>query len=113
MITKGTKVVLAILVAISVIWIVISVGGLFLYIYITSPPTFTSEQCEVVKQNFNKLKVGMTKEQVIPLMGGERRVRITLNPGNFPGEQPGEYLSEQKTPWEVWALCNNLNKRYE
>ena len=109
MIAKGTKVVLAILVAISVIWIVISVGGLFLYVYITSPPAFTDKQCEVVKQNFDKLKVGMTKKEVIPLIGGERKVRAIYNSGKFPGEPP----SEQKTPWEVWALCDNPQKYYE
>lgn len=102
-----------VLLAISVTWIVISVLGLFLYVYITSPPAFTDEQCEVVKQNFDKLKVGMTKEQVIPLIGGERKVGVILNPGSFPGERPGEFLSEQKTPWEVWALCNNPQTDYE
>lgn len=104
MTAKGTKVVLAILVAISVTWIVISVGGLFLYVHVTSPPPFTKEQCEVVKQNFDKLKVGMTKEQVIPLIGGERKVRVILNPGNFP---------EQQIRWEIWALCSNPNNPYE
>lgn len=104
MTAKGTKGVLAILITISVIWIIISVGGLFLYVHVTSPPAFTDEQCKVVKQNFDKLKVGMTKEQVIPLIGGEREVGVIFNPGKFP---------EQQNRWEVWALCNNPQKDYE
>ena len=108
----GSKV-FKVLLVLSVLWIIISVGGLVLYVYITSPPAFTDEQCEVVEQNFDKLKVGMTKEQVIPLIGGERKVGVILNPGSFPGERPGEFLSEQKTPWEIWALCSNPKKPYE
>lgn len=102
-----------VLLVISVVSLASVVAAPFLYIHITSLPAFTDEQCEVVEQNFDKLKVGMTKEQVIPLIGGERKVGVILNPGNFPGERPGEYLREQKTPWEIWALCDNPKKPYE
>lgn len=108
----GYKVVKVLLV-LSILWVIIVVGGSVLYVYITSPPAFTDEQCEVVEQNFDKLKVGMTKEQVIPLIGGERKVSAIYNPGNFPGDPPDEFLSEQKTPWEVWGLCNTYQKSYE
>lgn len=80
------------------------IAAAFVFIHITSPPTFTDKQCQVVKQNFDKLKVGMTKEQVIPLIGGEREVGVIFNPGKFP---------EQQNRWEVWALCNNPQKDYE
>lgn len=59
----------------------------FIYAYIFYPDAFTDEQCEVVEQNFDKLKVGMTKEQVIPLIGGERINTPILNPGKFPEQQ--------------------------
>lgn len=93
-----------VLLVISVVSLASVVAAALLFFHITSPPAFTDEQCEVVERNFDKLKVGMTKEEVIPLIGGERKVGVILNPGNFPG---------QHTRWEVWALCNNPQTDYE
>ena len=59
-------------------------------------PEYTKEQCDVVSKNFYKLKIGMTKEEVIPLIGGERKSTVYRNIGLFP---------EQKTQWEIWPLC--------
>ena len=96
--------ILKVLLVISVVSLASVVAAAFVFIHITSPPAFTDEQCEVVEQNFDKLKVGMTKEQVIPLIGGERKVGVIFNPGKFP---------EQQSRWQVWALCNNPQKDYE
>jgi hypothetical protein len=57
---------------------------------------FTTEQCSVVKSNFDKLKIGMNKNDVIPLIGGKRVKYVLLNPKHF---------SEQKNVWEIWPLC--------
>lgn len=59
-------------------------------------PEYTKEQCNVVRKNFHKLKIGMTKAEVLPLIGGERKRKITRNPGNF---------KEQKVKWEIYPLC--------
>jgi hypothetical protein len=74
---------------------------------------YTNEQCEVVEQNFDKLKVGMTKQEVIPLIGGERNYSVTYPPGNFPWKERGEYEPHQKNPWQLWVLCHNPKNRGE
>ena len=74
---------------------------------------YTDEQCEVVEQNFEKLKVGMTKEEVIPLIGGERGIYVNFYGGQFPGNKPEEYETQQKNIWQVWALCKNPKNRDE
>jgi outer membrane protein assembly factor BamE (lipoprotein component of BamABCDE complex) len=43
-------------------------------------PEFTKEQCSIVRKNFNKLKLGMNKDKVIPLIGGERTRKIYRRP---------------------------------
>jgi len=62
-------------------------------------PAFTDKQCEVVRENFEKLKIGMTKDEIFPLIGGKRPRKIIRNPGQF---------SEQKTKWEIYPLCYDL-----
>ena len=109
---KVFKVLLLLLVS----WFLTVIGGLFLYAYIVYLPAFTDEQCEVVKQNFDKLKVGMTKEEVIPLIGGERKYYVNVYAGQLPGNKPREYETQQKNKkniWQVWALCDNPNNRDE
>lgn len=99
-----------------VTWVILLAGVIasaFIYAYIFYPDPFTDGQCELVKQNFAKLKVGMTREEVLPLIGGERRVFVTYAPGRFLRKEAGESLREQKNPWEVMALCSNPEKRYE
>lgn len=73
MIFNIAKVLLAILMA----GIVTVVGGLFVFIYLLSGTFFTKQQCELVERNFDKLKVGMTREEVLPLIGGERGASVT------------------------------------
>lgn len=92
--------------------IVTVVGGLFLFIYIFYPTAFTKQQCKLVERNFDKLKVGMTREEVFPLIGGERRATMTYAPGRFLREKAGASLREQKNPWQVMALCSHPEKDY-
>lgn len=73
----------------------------YLYLFVFSIPIHiqnTDKQCEKVEQNFDKLKIGMTKQEIIPLIGGERKANPIFNPGKF---------KEQKSKWEVWALCSD------
>ena len=73
-------------------------------------PEYTNKQCSIVRKNFYKLKIGMNKSDVIPLIGGKRIKDILLNPNYFP---------EQKNVWEIWPLCyepkscikNNSNQK--
>lgn len=109
MISKVFKVFLVI----TVVSLVTVLGSIFLSIYIFFPSAFTKEQCELVERNFDKLKVGMTRKEVLPLIGGERRVSITYPPGEFLREEAGESLREQKNPWKVMALCTNPENDYE
>lgn len=77
-----------------------SVGsGLFIYAHLFVCGTFTEEQCELVERNFDKLKVGMIRKEVFPLIGGERKVSVTYPPGEFLREKAGASLSEQTNPW--------------
>lgn len=74
---------------------------------------YTDEQCKKVEQNFDKLKVGMTKEEVLPLIGGKRSIQVTYPPGEFPWKKRGEYEPHQKNPWQLWVLCHNPKNRDE
>ena len=57
---------------------------------------YTEEQCKQIKANFNQLKIGMTKNQVVSLIGEKSNYIVYRYPGFFP---------EQKTEWEIWLLC--------
>lgn len=57
---------------------------------------YTNEQCNQIAANFDKLKIGMAKNEVINLIGEESNNIIYRSPGLFP---------EQKTEWEIWMLC--------
>ena len=46
----------------------------------------------------------MTKQEIIPLIGGERKANPIFNSGKF---------KDQKSKWEVWALCSNSKNKYE
>ena len=65
---------------------------------IVYPPAFTTKQCEIVEQSFDKLQVGMSKKEIISLIGGKRRVSVHFSTGKFPGEQPSKFINEQKEP---------------
>ena len=65
-------------------------------IYFVSAPDYTEEECKHIEANFDKLKIGMNKTEVISLIGRESLDKVLLDPEFFP---------EQKTMWEVWRLC--------
>lgn len=89
----------------------LTVSGCSFLDLLVSP--YTDEQCKKVEQNFGKLKIGMNKEEVIPLIGGERSVQVTYPPGKFPWKERGEYETQQKNPWQLWVLCHNSKSRDE
>ena len=59
-------------------------------------PEYTDEQCKAVTKNFGKLKIGMSEDEILPLIGGERNKIIYRNAGYFP---------EQKSQWKIIPLC--------
>ena len=59
-------------------------------------PNYTEEQCKQIKSNFDRLKIGITKTEVISLIGKESREKIYPYSGLFP---------EHKSQWEIWLLC--------
>jgi hypothetical protein len=83
---------------------IIFLGGFIFFVIMLNPSPYTDKQCEKVKENFDKLKVGMSKQEIIPLIGGERKANPIFNPGKF---------KDQKSKWEVWALCPNSKNKYE
>jgi hypothetical protein len=71
-----------------------------LAIYYFIKPDFNDKQCETVRENYKKIQIGMNKDEVLLLIGKEPRYQISRYPGIFP---------EQKTVWEFWMLCSELN----
>ena len=62
----------------------------------TFTPNYTEKQCEQIESNFDQLKNGMDKTEVISLIGKESRYKVYRYPGFF---------LEQKNEWEIWILC--------
>lgn len=60
---------------------------------------YTEEQCKQINTNLNQLKIGMTKNEVIKLIGEESNYIIYPNPGY------SKAFPEQKNQWEIWLLC--------
>jgi hypothetical protein len=81
------------------------ISGLSLLIFLADrylyPHPYTQEQCKYVAKNFHKLNVGMSKKEVTPLIGGERKSMPT---GRF---------QKQKDRWAIWALCKNPKNERE
>ena len=64
-------------------------------------PDFNKKQCEVIRENFGKIKIGMNREEVLSLL--DARVRTKIYP------YAGVISPEQKTQWEIWLLCKDVN----
>jgi murein tripeptide amidase MpaA len=60
---------------------------------------YTEKQCNQIAANFDKLKIGINKSEVINLIGEESDNKIYPNPGY------SKALPEQKTQWKIWLLC--------
>jgi hypothetical protein len=71
-----------------------------LVLYYVITPDFSKKQCEIVRENYKKIRIGMKKEEILLLIGKEPRYQISRYPGIFP---------EQKTVWEFWMLCSDFN----
>lgn len=84
----------------SVIFSFILIVFIFIADHYLYPYPYTNQQCQEANKNFNRLKIGMSKKEVIPLIGGERKRSPTWKAGKFPGQK-------NKNPWMVLALCKN------
>lgn len=71
-----------------------------LVFYEFTKPDYSKNECEVIRKNFDKIKLGMSKEAVLLLINTEPSSKIHRYPGFF---------LEQNTDWEIWMLCANLN----
>jgi hypothetical protein len=71
-----------------------------LFAYKFFAPDFNEKQRETIREKYKKIRIGMNKEEVLLLIGKEPRYQISRYPGIFP---------EQKTVWEFWMLCADLN----
>ena len=71
-----------------------------LIIYSFLSPNFSKKECEAIRENFGKIKIGMSKKEVLLVIKKEPDYKLNHAPGLFP---------EQKTEWEIWMLCADLN----
>ena len=53
----------------------------------TYTPNYTKKQCEQMESNFNQLKIGMNKNEVISWIGKESRYKVYPYSGLFPEQQ--------------------------
>lgn len=78
--------------------------GYFLFwtlaIYKYTKPDFSENQCEVIRQNFYQIELGMSKGEVLSIINKEPSNKVYRSPGFFP---------EQNTEWEFWMLCADLS----
>ena len=84
---------------------------IFLILYISIPsclitysffrPDFSKKQCEAIRENYGKIRIGMNREEVISLLNSIVRSKV------YP--YSGVIFPEQQTQWEVWLLCKDLN----
>lgn len=93
---KFKDLIISIVVSFSLSWLLFC----FLFIYSYVKPDYSKKECEVVRQNFDEIKPGMSKEEVLLLINSEPRSKIFPYSGVFP---------EQKTQWEIWLLCADLD----
>ena len=70
-----------------------------LVVYKYTEPDFSNNECETIRENYEQIKPGMSKEEVLLLIDSEPRNKIYPYSGVFP---------EQKTQWEIWLLCAEL-----
>ena len=69
-----------------------------LIIYSFLSPDFSKKECEAIRANFGKIKIGMSKEEILMLIKKEPDYQTSRYPGVF---------REQKTVWEFWLLCSD------
>ena len=82
-------------IAIMIFFMSIASYGCTFFSY-TFAPNYTKEQCKKMESNFDKLKIGMTKPDVISLIGKESKDKVYPYSGLFP---------EHQNQWEIWLLC--------
>jgi hypothetical protein len=80
------------------------IPGLLVAYIIFNSPGFSEKQCEVIKGNYKKLRIGMNKQEVLLLIGKEPGYQLTRYPGFFP---------EQNTVWEFWMLCKEKPYKWQ
>ena len=71
---------------------------IIIYNFLT--PVYSEQDCEVIRQNYEKLKLGMNKEEVLLLIKKEPDYKVYRYSDFFP---------EQETEWEIWLLCKDFN----
>lgn len=75
-----------------------------LVIYIIFIPGFSEKQCEIIRENYKKIRIGMNKEEVLLQIGKEPHYKVSRDPGFF---------LEQKTVWEFWMLCKEKPYKWQ
>lgn len=53
-----------------------------------------------MRKNFERIKIGMNKQEILLVINSEPKSKVYLYPGFFP---------KQKTEWEIWMLCADLD----
>lgn len=72
----------------------------FSLIYEFLTPKINNDKCEAIRERYEKIKIGMSKDEVISLINTEPNGKVYRHSGFF---------SEQKSEWEIWILCADLN----
>jgi hypothetical protein len=66
---------------------------------------FSEKRCEIVRENYKKIQIGMNKEEVLFLIEKKPLFRVYRNSGTiFP---------EQKKQWEIWRLCKEKPYKWQ
>jgi hypothetical protein len=76
-----------------------------LFVYKFFAPEFSEKQCETVRENYKKIRIGMNKEEVLLLIGKEPRYKV------YP--YAGVVFPYQKTQWEIWLLCKEKPYKWQ
>jgi len=64
-------------------------------------PDYSQKECEAIRANYENIKVGMNKEEVLSFIGSEPSSKV------YPYSKVA--FPEQETQWEIWMLCADLN----
>lgn len=76
-----------------------------LVFYYVITPDFSEKQCELVRKNYKKIRIGMNKEEVLLLIGKEPRYKV------YPYAEV--VFPYQKTQWEIWLLCKEKPYKWQ
>lgn len=74
-------------------------GSLALYAFLK--PDFSKAECEAIRKNLNKIQLGMSKEEVLLILKQDE-IESIVYPTSL-------LFPEQKSQWEFWLLCADLN----